>query len=591
MPNQPTIARPFPCPALLRLSLVAWQLLGALSVSAQSAAEWHSRADLALQSFLLKFWSGGSQYLRNNYPDTGALTGYWTYANGFEAALDGVERTGGAQYRGWIEAFYEGQNRRGWFVDYYDDECWMTVALLRAHDLTGETKYLTTAKLLYGDIMAAWDGTCCGSVKGGVWWDRAHTQKAAAANAGAALAGARLYLKTRTPAYLDFARQVYGFWHTNMVNLSTYQVSDHINPDGTQVWWKFTYNEGLMIGAALDLHEATGDTNYLAHAHAHARFMINNEVANTGYGKVLHDGSNTGCAGDCAQFKSPAYRHLLRLYERDTSKTEYLNVLRASANAVWNLSRNPSLNLFSISWTGPATATAGMQEVNAACAVLNRYAQLVGPYPGTNFSSARFEVEDATLKSVLLEANYGTYSGWGYAAGWNGAGEIEFQVVCPTTTTRTLSIRYAGGAGNASRLVRVNGQTFQANRTFTGTGSWSAYATNVFGVSLPAGTNSVALVYDASKGSGNWLNVDQLLVSDMAVLPIQINQIQATAPGVVALNWSAFSGGRYRVQQRGVLGEGTWTDASGLITATGTNATAGGLFTNGDEGYFRVVQP
>ncbi len=575
---------------LVGLGLIAGILLGTISVSAQTAAEWHARADTALQSFLLKYWSGGSQYLRDDYPDTGALTGYWTYANGFEAVLDGAERTGGAQYRGWIEAFYEGQNRRGWFVDYYDDECWMAVALLRAHDLTGEAKYLTTAQLLFGDIMAAWDTTCCGSVQGGVWWNRAHTQKATAANAGAALAGARLYLKTGSATYLDFAQQVYGFWRSNMVNLSTGQVCDHIDPDGTKVWWKFTYNEGLMIGAALDLHEATGDTNYLAHAHGYARFMINNEVANTGYGRVLHDGSNTGCTGDCAQFKSPAYRHLLRLYERDTSKIEYLNVLRASANAVWNLSRNPTLNLFSISWTGPATTSAGMQEVNAACTVLSRYAQFVGPYPGTNFSSARYEVEDATLKSVQLEATYGDFAGWGYGAGWNGAGEIEFKFVCPTTATRTLSLRYAGGAGNATRLVRVNGQTFQANRTFTGTGAWSNYATNTFSVTLPAGTNSVALVFDAARGSGNWLNVDQLLVSEMAVLPITITRIRRPAPGVVGLDWTAFDGGRYWLQQRGEW-SGSWTNIGGLITAEGASATAEGLPAGGGAGYFRVVQP
>jgi hypothetical protein len=289
--------------------------------------------------------------------------------------------------------------------------------------------------------MNAWDEGCCGAVKGGVWWDHAHSQKATASNAGAALAAARMYRKTGNATYLDFAKMVYGFWRTNMVNLSTGQVCDHIDPDGTKVWWKFTYNEGLMIGAALDLHAATGDTNYLTHAHLHARFMVQNETANTAYGRVLHDGSNTGCGGDCAQFKSPAYRHLLRLYELDRTKSEYLAVLRSSANAVWNLSRNPALNIFSISWTGPSTTNAGMQEVNAACAVLNRYALLSGPYPGTNFASSRYEVEDATLKGVLLEATHGNYAGWGYAAGWNGPGEVSFQFVCPTAATSPCATR------------------------------------------------------------------------------------------------------------------------------------------------------
>jgi predicted alpha-1,6-mannanase (GH76 family) len=48
-----------------------------------------------------------------------------------------------------------------------------------------------------------------------------------------------------------------------MVNPVSFQVCDHINPDGTKVWWKFTYNEGLMIGASVELNEATGAAMYL----------------------------------------------------------------------------------------------------------------------------------------------------------------------------------------------------------------------------------------------------------------------------------------------------------------------------------------
>jgi GDPmannose 4,6-dehydratase len=88
----------------------------------------------------------------------------------------------------------------------------MTLALLRAYDLTGTGKYLNQAKTLYADIGAGWDSTCCGSSKGGLWWDKAHTQKATAANAGAALAGARLYLRTGDSTYLSFAQQLYSYW-------------------------------------------------------------------------------------------------------------------------------------------------------------------------------------------------------------------------------------------------------------------------------------------------------------------------------------------------------------------------------------------
>jgi hypothetical protein len=75
--------------------------------------EYHARADAALESFLLKFWSQGASYLKAHYPDNGSATGYWTFAQGFDAVLDGVERTEGKAYAGWIETLFDAQNQRG----------------------------------------------------------------------------------------------------------------------------------------------------------------------------------------------------------------------------------------------------------------------------------------------------------------------------------------------------------------------------------------------------------------------------------------------------------------------------------------------
>src|SRR4051812_9484508 len=163
----------------LAILMVGWCLAGAAR-----GATFHDYSDQALQSFLLKFWQGGDQYFHHTYPDNGGLTGYWTYANGWEAVMDNVERTSKRQYFNWIETLYIGQNERGWGADYYDDLCWMTMALIRAYDLSGDTKYLDRAKAVFVDVQAAWDVSCCGGVPGGVWWDRAHTQKATASNAG-----------------------------------------------------------------------------------------------------------------------------------------------------------------------------------------------------------------------------------------------------------------------------------------------------------------------------------------------------------------------------------------------------------------------
>ncbi len=55
--------------------------------------------------------------------------------------------------------------------------------------------------------MGAWDTTCCGPVKGGVWWDTQHTQKATASNFGPVITAVQLFQHTNNNTYLAFAKQ------------------------------------------------------------------------------------------------------------------------------------------------------------------------------------------------------------------------------------------------------------------------------------------------------------------------------------------------------------------------------------------------
>lgn len=553
---------------------------------------YHEHADQALQSFLLKFWKASAQYLQNSYPSDSTLTSYWTYAHGWDALMDGVERTGGQQYSGLIESFYEGQNARGWTNGYYDDECWMTMALTRAYDLTGAPQYLTQATNLYADIMTGWDTTCCGATPGGLWWDKAHTQNATAANAGAALAGARLYQRTGNAAYLSFAQQVYSYWNANMVNSTTFQVCDHLNPDGTKTWWRFTYNEGLMIGASVELNEATGSASYLANANHIAGYMINNEVTATAYGPALYDGSNTGCNGDCHEFKAPAYRYLARLYAKDTTKTQYYSVLKASADALWNLALNSTSTVFSVNWAGPSQAIVAQSQDNAACIALNRFAQQYGPYPGSGIPRNQYEAENATLHNVALAALYGAFTGWGYVAGWNANGQsVDFNINCTTAGPHTLAFRYAAGSGNASRLISINGVNAFPNQAFPGTGAWGSYQTNTISWSLPAGPNTISLIYKSSLDSANYLNLDNLIVGGDAPEVIRITGISLPSPGSIHLTWTTINGRSYRVQFRSAAASGTWTDLGAPILATGPTASADDTLSATRQRCYRIVQP
>jgi predicted alpha-1,6-mannanase (GH76 family) len=343
-----------------------------------NAATAHARADAALDRMIAGFWNDSSRYFDAAEPTNGKLTGYWTFAQAFDAVLDGVERTMGRKYFADVAMLYAAQNARGWSSSFYDDENWMVLALMRAFDLTGERAYLDRAVALYLDITAAWDSTS--AAPGGIWWDRSHTQKATASNAGPVIAGARLAARTGDAAHLAFARKAYEFWSMKMVDPVTYRLADHMLPDGTIVRGLLTYNEGLMSGAAYALYLATGEARFLTDAHGIAQALIKNETKPTTVGPVLTDGTNTGCVGDCPQWKGIAYRYLATLFRQDLQRTDYRTVLEASVEAAWTLARDPTTGFFANDWRGPPTTSASIEAQSSSAMALSLFASLCGPY-------------------------------------------------------------------------------------------------------------------------------------------------------------------------------------------------------------------
>lgn len=465
----------------------------------QTVSDYHQRADLLLENYLLKYWDGN--YIRN--------TGEWTYIHGMDAVIDGAERTNKQKYYGLIETFYEAQDRRhGWLNDYYDDENWFVLTLIHAYDVTGEEKYLQKAEEIYKDILEnAWDNSCCGETTGGLWWNKAKTQKATAANAGAVISGLQLYKRTNREEYRNFAKKVYDFWWTNMVDKTTYQVADHINTDGTKVWWKFTYNEGLMIGASLEMYNTYHKTSYLSYARNIADFMVNNETVATVYGPVLSDGNGSQCSGDCWQFKAPGYKYLMQLYMQDKQKNVYQRVLKGSVDALWNLARNAE-NSVGVDWTGPVSPSLyNDQTQNAAAMAMSLFAKQSGPYPEPEVPKGQYEAENATIKGILLEANQPGYTGWGFVGGWNNNEQyVKFTVNNGTGGNKTVTLRYAA-AGDASRIILINGAAV-TTLDFPGTSGWNEFSTTSFTYNFPAGTSTIQVNYNA-----NYVNLDNMTLS------------------------------------------------------------------------------
>ncbi len=321
----------------------------------------NTRADIATQALRSHFWDSGAKYFRDASPTDGQLAGYWIYAEAFDAVVDSVQRSAGHDNAHWIDVFYQGQDERGWTSDFFDDENWMALTLIRAYDVTKDSKYLSRAEDLFADINQN------GRTSTGVWWNRKHKEKATASNFGPAITAARLNERTGKAWYKQAAQQIYDYWYSTMVNHSTARVADHWNPDGSVDWSKYTYNTGLAIGASIELWRITNNHGYLDHAYQFGSYLIHEQVGPSTYGNVLHDSS---CTGDCHMFKGIAFRFLTKLYALDKSQTQFYDVLKASVRAIWYDARNTTNGLFASDWAGsPPAGTSLAAEASAVMAL------------------------------------------------------------------------------------------------------------------------------------------------------------------------------------------------------------------------------
>jgi hypothetical protein len=473
----------------------------------------HANAGAALGATLVNFWLGASQYVKAT-PGGPNLTGYWTYAQTWDAVLDGVERTRGQRFAGLIAAFNEGQAARGWLDDSYEHEVWMTLALMRAFDLTADHSYLDTAETVFKDVMAEWDTTCCAPHLGGIWRDKTRTQKATGANAGAALAGARLAARTSTPAYLDFAKLVYTFWLNGMVDQPTFAVYDQLSANGQRATGARTYDQGVMIGAALELEAATGEAHYLTEAQGLGQYLIAKGTVMSSAGLVLDDG--TPCTADCAAWKGIGYRYLAELYRRDPTHVDYAQVLRGGASAIWSLARNPATTFFSSSWAGPAAATGALEAQVSAASALSQYAMLCGDDP-TPVPPLVYQAEEGWLHHVDYEATAGRdYHGYGYVSTFTKDDQgFSLDVEVPHAGRYAIEWRYAAGEGTGARSVHVNGQLVTPPQMFPATATWNSWTTTGSTADLPAGKSTIELRFESTNGSKTSLDIDELTLTAM----------------------------------------------------------------------------
>lgn len=270
---------------------------------------WSSRADWLQDSLEKNYAAPQPQFLHNRYPfekGDDEVFNYWWLAHLIDCRIDAYERTRDSSRLAQAKAVHANiveRNGGSLFNDYFDDMLWFALASLRLWHVSGEEKYKSDAIALWNHVVEyGWNDTLGPSL---AWRKQQLAYKNTPANAPLAILGARLFKVTGEERYLDYSRKAFSWLTHNLVHSDGF-VDDGINrlDDGKiDTQWEFTYNQGVYIGAALELHDILKEDTYLEAAVRTALVSID---------RLTVDGvfKDEGEGGDEGLFKGIWYRYV-----------------------------------------------------------------------------------------------------------------------------------------------------------------------------------------------------------------------------------------------------------------------------------------
>ena len=334
-----------------------------ITCTAWTRSTWNAwdRRTAAATALMMRFDRGTGLFDGN---------GWWTGANALTAIIDNARRSGMSSYKYAIASTYDKNinARSGQFRnEYLDDTGWWGLAWVAAYDATGDSRYLNTARADADYMWSYWD-TKCG---GGVYWRTDRTVKNAIPNSlfiqltaelSQRIAGDTTY-RSRAVAGWNWFQSTGMLNGQNLVNDGVNLTTCRTNGDVT-----WTYNQGVLINALVQLNKTTGDANALATAR-----RIGDAMPSSGYlspnGILRQPNEPDACAGDGASFKGAGIRGLGVL--NAVTGGAYNTYLTRNANSAYDHDRD-SIDQYGSHWAGPMAGTnhscqhSGLDLLNAA---------------------------------------------------------------------------------------------------------------------------------------------------------------------------------------------------------------------------------
>lgn len=301
--------------------------------------DWVSVADQTTSTLVDYFWNEDYGFFNvQSGVDGGERNNYWPQAHAMDVVIDAYKRKPSDKYRAMMDAWHEGvklQSGGGYLNDFYDDQEWITLTMIRLYEVTNDPKFLDTAHFLWNDIKGAWNTEFAG---GGLAWKHSMPwSKNACSNAPGALIACRLYEVEKQEDELDWALKIYTWTRETLFNPATGAVYDNINGNTGEIGsFSLTYNQGTFMASAHYLYKFTGDQNYLKDARRAANFCISDNQFIDASNNVLRDEGD----GDGALFKGIFMRYFVDLINEpaldEIYRKKFITFFINNAVIAWN---------------------------------------------------------------------------------------------------------------------------------------------------------------------------------------------------------------------------------------------------------------
>jgi predicted alpha-1,6-mannanase (GH76 family) len=328
------------------------QVSGSIACTSWARTTWNagSRGTAASTALMMSFDRSADLFGGN---------GWWTSANALTAVIDNARSSGMGSYEYAISDIYDKNlsAQEGNFTNnYLDDTGWWGLAWVDAYDLTGDSRYLATARADADHMYANWTSTC----GGGVMWTEGGTYKNAITNELFLDLTAALHNRiSGDTTYLSRAQSEWSWFQgSGMINgdhLINDGLTDACANNGETTW---TYNQGVVLGGLTELYKATGDSGLLTTA----RTLADASTVKLSTNGVLREpGEGDSCTGDGPSFKGAYVRGLGKLNTQLTDHP-YSAPLTTWANSAYANDRN-SLDQYGPHWAGGSgTSDYGCQQ-------------------------------------------------------------------------------------------------------------------------------------------------------------------------------------------------------------------------------------